>query len=108
MISADSGALPLQAESVSDYTHPSPAESIHRRDDDEDEDDDDDGLAREDEAVAARQDLGLGGEEELEETVFCCDKCKVNLCSEDCWNAWDHERCEVGRLEMVVRGSPSE
>ena len=48
-----------QAASVSDYTYPSPAESIHRRDDEEEdsEEEEEAGLAREDEADEVRRDL---------------------------------------------------
>ena len=53
-----------QVQSVSDYAHPSPVSSIHRRDDDSDESEDGEGLAREEEADNARRDLGLGGDEE--------------------------------------------
>ena len=62
--------LHLQVQSVSDYTHPSPAASIHRRDDDDDDDSDDDGLAREEQAVGARADLGIredGAESEADD-----------------------------------------
>jgi hypothetical protein len=55
-----------QVQSVSDYAHPSPVMSIHRRDDDSDESEDGEGLAREEEADNARRDLGLGGDEEEE------------------------------------------
>ena len=55
-----------QVQSVSDYAHPSPVSSIHRRDDDSDESEDGEGLAREEEADNARRDLGLGGDEEEE------------------------------------------
>lgn len=40
-----------QVQSVSDYAHPSPVSSIHRRDDDSDESEDGEGLAREEEAL---------------------------------------------------------
>ena len=50
---------------MSDYVHPSPVESIHRRDDDDDDDDSEgEGLAREDRGAAARRDLGLSGSDE--------------------------------------------
>jgi hypothetical protein len=57
-----------QAASVSDYTYPSPADSIHRRDDEEEDSEEEEaGLAREDEADEVRRDLGLEGDDGEEE-----------------------------------------
>ena len=61
---------------MSDYAYPSPAESIHRRDDDSSDESDEGGMVREDEAAAARLDLGLseGDDDEEEEEQYQVDR----------------------------------
>ena len=40
-------------------------------------------------------------------TRWACAQCKVNLCSQECFDAWDHVRCRFRKRSEVVHGGPS-
>ena len=107
-----------QVQSVSDYAHPSPVSSIHRRDDDSDKKRIEDWSRRQPcvGCVAqAKVDGSFGYATEgdntkrwmdkdgvrINGTAWACNKCKVNLC-EACFGDFDHARgCLMGQKVAV-------